>query len=280
MQPEELALTLVDGVPADQVPADDRGLAYGDGLFETLRVSSGRAMLLDLHLQRLERGAVQLRLPVEPGLIESEICAVASRLGEGVLKLTVTRGSGPRGYRIPTEASSRRIIQTGPLPAGVTSRQRDGVSLYVCQTRLAMQPMLAGVKHLNRLEQVLGRSEWDDDDFAEGLMCDGDGNLVEGTMSNLFLRIGGGWVTPDLTRCGIAGVLREHLLRVLREAGEVVTIRRVPADELGRCTEIFCCNSIIGIWPVISAAGHHWPIGPATRDAQRLTAPALESGSL
>lgn len=276
MNAEPLTLNLVNGLPADQLPVTDRGLAYGDGLYETFLVSSGRLTLCELHLQRLQRGAARLHLELDLERIESELASVAAQLGYGVLKLTVTRGSGPRGYRLPSRPLPTRIIQTGPLPPGDSARQRDGIRLFLCKTRLAQQPLLAGVKHLNRLEQVLARAEWQDDFFAEGLVCDTNGNIVECTMSNLFLRVADEWVTPDLSDCGVQGVMRDHLIRTLASAGTVVKVRRVGLGELRDCSEAFCCNSVIGVWPVIGAGTHEWTIGSVTRAAQGLAMQALK----
>lgn len=267
-------MSLVNGAPADQLPVDDRGLAYGDGLFETILVKSGRATLLDRHLQRLQRGADRLKLELDIPLIGREVIAVAAQLGGGVLKLTVTRGAGPRGYRLPQQPVPLRIIQTGAAP-DVEAAQRDGVQLFPCQTRLAQQPALAGIKHLNRLEQVLARAEWHDGRYAEGLMCDTAGNVIEGTMSNIFLRISDQWVTPDLSVCGISGVMRDYLVEALQDAGEVVTIRSVTTNELQDCTELFCCNSVIGVWPVVSVGALQWTVGVPTRTAQNMAAQAL-----
>ncbi|SDS35738.1 aminodeoxychorismate lyase apoprotein [Halopseudomonas xinjiangensis] len=273
---EALQLRLVNGLPVEHVPADDRGLAYGDGLYETFRVSNGRVTLRELHFERLWRGAGRLKLELDQRLIESEVAEIARQMHEGVLKLTVTRGSGPRGYRFPDPQTPLRIIQTAPLPPVGISAGEAGVRLFCCQTRLAQQPLLAGIKHLNRLEQVLARSEWQDPAIPEGLMQDTDGNLVEGTMSNLFLRFADTWVTPDLSLCGVQGVMRDHLINALRGSGETVTVRHVRMEELGHSTEVFCCNSVFGVWPVVGAATCEWPIGAATRQAQALSMQALE----
>ncbi len=273
---EALQLRLVNGSLVDQVPADDRGLAYGDGLYETFRISDGRVTLRELHFERLGRGARRLKLELDQPLIESEVTAIATQVVEGVLKLTITRGSGPRGYRLPEPQSPLRIIQAGPLPPVDASNEKAGVRLFCCQTRLAQQPLLAGLKHLNRLEQVLARSEWQDPAIPEGLMQDTEGNLVEGTMSNLFLRFADAWVTPDLTLCGVQGVMRDYLVNALRRSGETVAERHVRMEELGQSTEVFCCNSVFGVWPVTAVAEHAWPIGAATRKAQALSMQALE----
>ena len=262
------SITLVNGVRSEQLPADDRGLAYGDGLFETFRVSNGRVTLEDLHFQRLQRGAERLRLSIDVSELRREVAEVSSTLSEGVLKLTVTRGSGPRGYLLPEPQRPVRIIQTGPLPAYLDAYQRDGVRLFRCKTTLARQPLLAGIKHLNRLEQVLARAEWSDPNIAEGLLSDTEGAIIEGTMSNVFLRIDGGWVTPDLSQSGVQGVMRDYLIQNIREAGQPVSVRRIDQRELASCSEWFCCNSVMGVWPVVAMGEMEWPIGAATRTVQ------------
>lgn len=262
------SITWVNGVRCNQVPATDRGLAYGDGLFETFRVVNGRVTLEDLHFQRFQQGADRLGLPIEMSALRREVEEGARALSEGVLKLTVTRGSGQRGYRLPEQQRPVRIIQTGPLPADLDAHQRDGIRMMRCTTTLARQPLLAGIKHLNRLEQVLARAEWSDPAMSEGLLLDTEGAVIEGTMSNVFLRVQGGWVTPDLSHSGVRGVMRDFLMHKLAEAGQPVTVRRIEEPELATCSEWFCCNSIIGIWPVVAMGDLTWPIGSATRLAQ------------
>lgn len=259
---------LVNGHPDSPISAGDRGLAYGDGLFETLRVAGGRATLLDRHLERLRRGLSVLRIEVSVALLRDELEAAAGELGEGLLKLIVTRGEAGRGYAMPAIARPTRILQFAPLPQYPDAHARAGISLFPCATRLAHQPLLAGIKHLNRLEQVLARSEWQDDSHAEGLVCDMDGQPVEGTMSNLLLRLEGRWVTPDLSRCGVRGVMRDHLMEQLQAAGEPVVERSITMDELLASEEVVCCNSVFGVWPVIRLGDREWVVGPHSRRLQ------------
>ncbi|MFN3582112.1 MAG: aminodeoxychorismate lyase [Pseudomonas sp.] len=261
---------LIDGQAADRVAANDRGLAYGDGLFETLRVKHGRIALIDLHLARLQRGIQRLRLDADMPLIEAEWRDTAARLGQGVLKLLLTRSGGQRGYAIAAEARTTRILQSFPLREYPPEHAQKGIFLYPCQTRLARQPLLAGIKHLNRLEQVLARSEWTDPQYAEGLVRDTEGLPIECTMGNLFLRTGAGWVTPDLAACGVRGVMRDYLVERLREAGEVVLESTPGYAELLGATEVFCCNSLYGVWPVIGLEDKRWQVGNHTRFAQTL----------
>jgi len=261
--------TLINGREADQLPLSDRGLAYGDGLFETLRVVRGKAPLLALHLQRLQRGCQALHLSL-PSELEDELSMAAQRLGDGVIKLIVTRGSGQRGYAIPQHSEPSRIISASPLPDYPAAHAEQGVRLYFCNTRLALQPLLAGIKHLNRLEQVLARSEWRSGEFAEGLVCDQLGRPVECTMSNLFFYAGGAWVTPELTQCGVQGVMRDWLIASLQAHGEAVQVRQVSYAELLAADEVVCCNSLFGVWPVIELAERQWSVGKHSRQMQSL----------
>lgn len=268
-QPTPVATTWVNGQVADNLPVTDRGLAYGDGLFETLRACRAKLPLLGLHLERLRRGCEVLRIPFQRQLIEVELGNAAAAIGDGVVKLTLTRGSGPRGYAMPADAKPVRVIAISPLPVYPADR-RDGVQLFRCATRLSDQPLLAGIKHLNRLDQVLARSEWQDPAYAEGLVCDQQGRVVEGTMSNLFARVAGQWVTPELSRCGVQGVMRDYLLSQLLERGQPAVVTALSLDALLQADQVFCCNSLIGVWPVVRLGDRVWPVGSETRLLQSL----------
>lgn len=261
---------LIDGVPSDQLPATDRGLAYGDGLFETIRIHRGTPLFLDLHLQRLALGCERLGIvPAIPQWRQWLERALLDAAPASVLKLIVTRGSGGRGYRPPESAQPRCIISLHDLPAPSQPDPREGIKAFVCEQRLALQPALAGIKHLNRLEQVLASREFPDASWQEGLMCDCAGNLVEGTRSNLFLAVQGRLFTPDLTQCGIAGILRAQLLTLFGSRVEVATLHDT---RLLGAEEIFVCNSVLGIWPVTQLRfrdqERQLQVGPWAREAQ------------
>lgn len=266
---------LVNGHPGSLLSVQDRGLAYGDGLFETIRVSDGRPTLLELHLQRLARGMRVLRIELSLALLRAELESAALKLHSGLLKLIVTRGESARGYATPADVQPTRILCFSPMPAYPTAHARHGVRLFPCVTRLGHQPLLAGLKHLNRLEQVLARSEWQDPAYAEGLVCDLLGQPVEGTMSNLLLRLQGQWVTPDLGRCGVRGVMRDYLMERLDAVGEPVSERPVSFAELLASEEVLCCNSVFGVWPVIGLDEHEWLAGPETRRLQAMAEQVL-----
>lgn len=264
-----LSWTLVNGEPASSLPVSDRGLAYGDGLFETLRAVAGGLPLLQRHLLRLQRGCEALAIPFARAQIEAELRDAAQRLGQGVIKLTVTRGSGPRGYAAPSVPQPTRILTAGPAPVPDPAR-REGITLFACRTRLSEQPLLAGLKHLNRLDQVLARSEWQSPEFAEGLVCDQQGRPVECTMSNVLIWLDGGWVTPSLEHCGVRGVMRDYLLDTLAAQGVPVVEQSIEMEMLLSAQEICCCNSLIGVWPVVRLGEQRWPVGPQTRFLQTL----------
>ncbi|AYF50411.1 aminodeoxychorismate lyase [Pseudomonas fluorescens] len=267
----------VDGQPADSVPLKDRGLAYGDGLFETLAVRAGQPVLLDRHLQRLEEGCKRLALAADHALIRSEVLAYAAALGDGVLKLILTRGDSLRGYGLNPGAPVRRLLQ-GNAPAHYPQAHgTDGIRLFPCATRLSEQPLLAGLKHLNRLEQVIARAEWQDAEHAEGLMLDMSGRVIEGVFSNLFLVRNGLLLTADLNRCGVAGVMRAEILAQAQALGVPVAVADVSLEQLQQADEVFVCNSVYGIWPVRGCAAMSWPVGPLTRKLQGIVRALLDA---
>ncbi|MFC3609060.1 aminodeoxychorismate lyase [Stutzerimonas tarimensis] len=262
----------LDGRPAAGLAVDDRGLAYGDGLFETIKISQGQPHLLSRHMARLGEGCRRLAIPCDEALLTTEIRAFAKALGAGVCKLILTRGSGLRGYRFPEPCRPSRLLIGAALPQYPEAHAAQGVALFPCVTRLAEQPLLAGLKHLNRLEQVLARAEWDDSRFAEGLMRDYSGRVIEGVFSNLLLVRKQRLVTPDLSRCGVAGVMRAEILFLAERAGLACVVTDVDLDDLYQAEEVFLCNSLYGIWPVVALEAHRWSVGPLTRKLQGLLA--------
>lgn len=250
-------------------PFEDRGAAYGDGLFETVLVRDGRPLLWEEHLARLARGCRVLGIP-RPAREQLESPLVDAGEGLSVLKLILTRGSGGRGYAPPDFPEPRlrwRLAPFMPRP----ERWRQGVRVRHCRLRLGIQPALAGIKHLNRLENVLARAEWGDADTAEGLLCDSEGRLVEATCMNLFWQRNGRLETPRLDRCGVAGTLRAALLARL-------SIREVDAfpEALERVEALWIGNSLQGLWPVArlddgkGRARQRWTLGPDHRRLQAL----------
>lgn len=263
----QLPCTWVNGVEQENVPANDRGLSYGDGLFETVAVVAGRPLLLEQHLARLERGLQSLKFPSETlSQVKRDLAALV--LPEtAVLKITVTRGVGQRGYALPMLTAATRILTITAAP-DFTGRQAEGVKLHHCEYRLPHNPVLAQIKHLNRLDQVMARSEWSDPSIAEGIVCDVEGYVVEGTMSNILWFKEGIAYTPLLDKCGVRGVMLDYLLYHLQQLKIEVKQGRYLTDELLSADEVLVCNSLIGIWPVVAISDAQFSIGTMTRQLQ------------
>ncbi len=255
-------MILVNGKPQDTIAAADRGLAYGDGVFRTLATRAGTALCWPRHFAKLAEDCdrVGITPPVEPVLL-GEVEQVARGRAQGAVKIIVTRGHGERGYALPAHPQATRIVMGMPLPAWPTENSCDGICARLCELRLSEQPRLAGIKHLNRLENVLARAEWNDPAIAEGLLLDRHGKLIEGVTSNVFLVLNGVLVTPELSRCGVAGVTRARILAWAHRAGMACKIRDVPLDELWEAEEVMVCNSLIGAWPVRNIGSRHWSGG-------------------
>jgi 4-amino-4-deoxychorismate lyase len=243
--------SLVNGSESGVIALADRGLQYGDGLFETIAVRRGRPRLLDLHLARLAAGCARLALPMpERALLEHEI-EVVTEADEQVVKLVLTRGPAGRGYRAPEKPEPTRIVCAYPAPAPREATAR----VRTCSTPIGLSPALAGIKHLGRLENVMARSEWREARIAEGLMLDPDGHVVCATQSNLFLLREGELLTPLLDRAGVDGVMRRTVLRWARERCIVAREARLRVEDLHRAEEVFLTNALVGAWPVAELDG-------------------------
>ncbi len=253
---------LVNGLDGGAIDPADRGLLFGDGLFETLAVKDGRARFLEWHLERLTEGGRRLSMPVPDAALLRDEIARAWPSGRGVVKLVLTRGVGVRGYRPPAAAQPTRIVSGFEWPVRDESMRTAGVRLGLCCTRLGRNAALAGMKHLNRLEQVLARAEWDDDRMDEGLMLDDRDQVIAGTMSNVMVRLEDCWITPALTACGVAGVMRRAFRGWAAEQGIDVTERDIPVGDLKGATAMLLTNSLIGAWPVRAYAGRSLSIDP------------------
>ena len=269
-------MILINGEVNKEISATDRGLHYGDGLFETIACINGKPRLWPAHMARLQRGCEVLGLPQpDTEQLYHEVCSLCRDQARAVVKLIYTRGSGGRGYRPPHVMVPQRLLLSYPWPD--YSDSAGGIRLRLCDTPLACNPVLAGIKHLNRLEQVMARAEWDDATTHEGLMCDLDGWVKEGTMSNLFWVSGDTLHTPDLSRCGVAGVMRDQVMVEAGRIGIEVKLAEIEAEGLVQVDEIFMTNSLVGIWPVAEYAGHRFAAGRVTARLQAALQQSLES---
>jgi len=258
-------MTLVNGQSQDHITVADRGLHYGDGLFETIAVTGGQPRLWERHWRRLSTGCRRLGIaPPDPEILWEEAHRVCTGVDQGVLKLILTRGAGGRGYRPPQTGQATRIMAMYPWPAYPEVNWQQGVAVRVCTSRLGRNPALAGMKHLNRLEQVLARSEWEDPHIAEGLMLDDDGHVIAGTMSNLFIVTAQGLLTPVLAACGVAGVMRSVILDLAAESDIAWQEAPLRLEDLHRADEVFLSNALIGIWPVRRVDQRDYGVGSLT----------------
>lgn len=257
---------LVNGVecvnPAQAVAVADRGLNYGDGVFETMLLKQGRVRFLDAHLARLALGCRRLGIdPPGEERMRAEIAHASAAAESGIVKVVVTRGSSGRGYRAPVNAVPTRIVSLhAPPPAATTTLRARW-----CDMRVSRNPLLAGIKHLNRLEQVLAQSEWDDATIDEGFMLDSEGELIAATAANVFIVRGHELVTPDLRYCGIHGVMRGAILRLATELGVAAHEEPLWPEDLAAATEVFVTNAVRGVRAVVALGEHSWPLGPVTR---------------
>ena len=259
-------MMLVNGFPDACVSAADRGLAYGDGVFRTLLIKNGQTVAWPEQYDRLAADAGSLGIPVpEASLLADELNQACRGAADGVGKIVLTRGEGPRGYALPTSVVPTRIVSFGALPAWPAHWQINGVTVRLCELRMAHQPRLAGIKHLNRLEQVLARAEWQDSQIAEGILLDHAGGLVGGTMSNVLLWQTGRLLTPVLDRCGVAGLTRSRLQRLAERYGVAWQEKRLRLEDLLQAEEVMLCNSVFGVWQVRCLADRSWQPGQMTQ---------------
>jgi len=275
-------LTLVNGEAGGDVTALDRGLHFGDGVFETIACLHHRPRFLALHLERLMHGCRVLGFAPPPAqLLRAEVERLALSEERSIVKLIVTRGAAiARGYAVSGREQATRLSIRYPWPVEDPIPWQQGVSVRIAATRLGENPALAGLKHCNRLEQILARNEPGDAEAAEALLLSRSGKLVSGTMTNVFLVDGPPHAprlrTPAIDLCGVRGVMRRVLLREAAAAG--VTAREAdlwPAD-IAAASEIFLTNARVGIWPVRRIEQRTLTPGPLTRRLQELLQPLLE----
>ena len=256
---------LINGQPRDTVSVMDRGLQYGDGVFETALIVGGRVQAWYRHQQRLLLGCERLAIEFnELSSLLHEIEQLCADVERAVLKVIITRGVSGRGYRPLPRVSAgppTRIVQVHPAPTTGKNTMTNG-RVIVCRTPWAINPRLAQIKHLNRLEQILARAECPENEVGEGLMLDTECHVISATAANLFLVRAGQLVTPDVTRSGVAGVTREMILELASTIGLTPSVCAVTLEDLYAAEEVFLTNSLIGVRPIISIDANSIPKGP------------------
>lgn len=249
--------SMINGITADYLNINDRAIHYGDGLFETILCSSNKLFYWNQHYQRLQRSCEVLGIccPDEQLLLhEIKALFTANEDAAGnncAIKIIVSRGTGERGYRISKSINANRLVFLSPLEADYSSLLSERLltgELYLCKQQVSINENLAGIKHLNRLENVMARNEWNDrENIVDGLMLNANHQVIEGTMSNLFAVKDKRLFTPDLSQSGVKGVMRDEIINIANKINIAVSIKAMSIDELLDMDELFITNSLIGM---------------------------------
>lgn len=256
---------LINGSFDQSISVFDRGFSYGDGVFRTMKMRNGMPVSWPFHYQKLVADcavigivcpSAELLMSDLQKLFEKELFSEDSTQ---VAKIMITRGEGERGYAPPTITVPTRVVIKSGFPNYADSLFDDGVQLHVCNIRLGIQPKLAGIKHLNRLENVLARMEWREDTIFDGLLLDPSGNVIECTMSNVFARFGHDLYTPDLSECGVAGITRQRIMGLSSVLGLNIQVEPMTLEQFLKADEIIICNSLYGAFQVTAINHHTWP---------------------
>jgi 4-amino-4-deoxychorismate lyase len=244
---------LINGSFDYSISPFDRGFAYGDGVFRTLVMRNGAPESWPLHYQKLvaDCAAINIVCP-SAELLMSDMQQLFTPDEVAIAKIIVTRGEGNRGYTPPAITAPMRVVTKSAMPEYPEDRFTDGINLIVCETRLALQPKLAGIKHLNRLENVLARMEWNDQNIADGILLDTNDSVIECTAANIFARFSNTLITPSLAQCGVAGITRQRILELAHTLSLKLSVETFNLEKLFAADEVIICNSIYDAWQVKS----------------------------
>ncbi len=269
----EPLLSFVNGFEQTSVSVSDRGLSFGDGVFETLLLVKGQPFLLAQHLDRLQLGLDRLQIPAKRKIINQQFenflaTAKSKDLNNGIVKLLVSRGGG-RGYAPNKNSEPTVIFCLYPL-ADWSRQQRQGVATIFCQHRLPKQAALAGIKHLNRLDQVIASLEIQNQNVEEGLLLDDQDQVIEAISRNIFVVLNQQLLSPKMDHAGVKGVMRDYIISTLAPAASIpVTEVVLHKQDIYAADEVFVCNSVTGIWPLVRIDNHAKSVGPITKQLQQ-----------
>jgi len=264
---------LINGIAQESLPASDRAVQFGDGCFTTARIIEGEVCMLASHLQRLQEACARLFIPfTQWAELQAEMTAQAQGVPRGVLKVIITRGSGGRGYSAAGCTQPSRILSLSAYPDHYHRWREEGISLTLSPVRLGRSPVLAGIKHLNRLEQVLIRAHLDQTGGDEALVLDSEGLITECCAANLFWRRGREVFTPRLDMAGVNGLMRQFCLAQLARSDFHVVEVHAPEAALNDAEEIVVCNALMPVVPVRQYGEMRW----SSRDLYQFLAPLCE----
>ncbi len=264
---------LINGTEQQQLAASDRAIQFGDGCFTTARILAGQIQFAAAHLQRLRLACERLFIPFHNwDLLAQEMADMARGKADGVVKVILSRGVGGRGYSMENCDTPTRILSVSARPAHYARWQQEGITLALSDVRLGRNPLLAGIKHLNRLEQVLIRAGLEQTDADEALALDSEGWVTECCAANIFWRQGQHVFTPRLDQAGVDGIMRQYCLRQLASSGFHVVEVNARQQALALAEEVIICNALMPVVPVRQWADLRWP----ARDLYQFLAPLCE----
>ena len=263
---------LINGIPADFLDINDRAIHYGDGLFETILCHNGKLLFWEQHYQRLQTSAVRLKLYCpDESLLLDDIKKIYIDINKEVnknlaIKIIISRGTGERGYQFKAGNSHTRVVMASAIDEDYSSLAAASLfsgDLYICEQQVSINEGLAGIKHLNRLENVLARNEWQtnaaDNKIIDGLMLNANHYVIEATMSNLFVVKDGQLITPDLKQSGVNGIMRNVIIDIANKNKIETAVVNLTLQEVVTMDECFISNSLIGMKVVNNIAEHKLP---------------------
>ncbi len=240
---------LINGIEETRIDVRDRGYQYGDGLFDTIAFKNSKLQLWNEHMQRLQAGCKRLSLNTVDEAVWLDDIKKLNLSADAVIKISISRGISARGYAYNQRDANTRVTAAYSWPDYPADNQQ-GIIATFCNTPISINPALAGIKHINRLDNVLARNEWHDSEIVEGFMLDNKGHIIEGTMSNVFCILGDELYTPLLEQCGVAGVMRQQVINLANELNITVNIVDISQQNFLQMDALFITNSLIGLWPV------------------------------
>lgn len=264
---------LINGQWQSDISASDRAVQFGDGCFTTARIVTGQVCYQHDHIRRLQQACdVLLITQVDWQALQQEIPLLVNGRPDGVLKVIISRGTGGRGYSASHCQTPTRILSVAPRPAFYDAWREHGIKLALSPVQLGINPTLAGIKHLNRLEQVLIRTHLEQTHAQEALVLDSDGWLVECCAANVFWRKGQQVFTPYVDRAGVNGTMRQHIIASLEHSPWHCEVVRETLDTLADADEVMICNALMPLIPVHQVGEWHYKTG----DLYHFLAPLCE----
>lgn len=264
----------VNYVPINNIPLNDRGLAFGDGVFSTAKIINGSVAHLDKHMQRLQTACQRIAIiKINWQQLEGELIKLAKGYQRACLKVIISAGESQRGYSRVGGQGANIIITVSNFPSHYDAWEQKGISVGISSIKLGLNPLLAGLKHLNRLEQVLIRAELDALPFDDVLVTDINGDIIETNCANVFWLADGQWHTPKLDNAGVNGIIRDRIL----VQNPAIIESNYPMESLDNVEAMFISNSLHGIIGVHTFDGRKLNLEPVNLLKQQFSQPIQDT---